>query len=449
MKSFLSAHLLGLSLAISSWFHLEGASAAGYMDHNTYSAQGQAQRVRRERNLDHWDSDTLAFYLDEYQGFDVAIMFYAQWDSNSRALAPYWDRIAGTLDAGNERSRLVMALFDCELNAAHSELCHAVGITHYPTLMFVGSGPYHDTDPFTKTIFGAQRSAGMMGEAPVPNTVKFQGNWNYVDSITDWIRTMQALSNWHTWTTEGFGRRLRNFFLPQKPHNAPLPVGIPGTKRAAVPGPAGGDLSGPAGGADNSLRVKTLVSQVEELSSLTEQYEKAIGRSSSFLDTLLVGPTHDQDMFTVLHQEKAWEKSDRVMADVLRNCVAELSLDYCQRTSQKAANNLVDDLTNQGMSVEEMLALPDLEQQILDRVAQAEPYCVLLDACIVSNFTGTECQPQTCPFQNPAACAYLTSCLDPTLQEEYADALGLSLTAEPEASSTKSEERGKKKKWGF
>jgi hypothetical protein len=442
------------------------ASSATYMDQNTYTAQGEAQRVRRERNLDHWDSDTLAVYLDEYQGFDVAIMFYAQWDSNSRALAPYWDRIATTLDAGNERSRLVMALFDCELNVAHSELCHAAGITHYPTLLFVGSGPYHDTDPLTKTLLGAAKSAGVMGEAPVPNTVKFQGNWNYVDSITDWIRTMQALSNWHTWTTEGFGKRLRNFFLPQKPRNSPLPIGVPGggggAGKGVLQGAAttiGAGLGG--GGTDNnSLKVKTLESQVEQLSELTANYEKAVERSSSFLDTILLGNDYANDgidMFTLLNNENAWEKSNRPTAEVLRHCVTELSLDYCQRMSQKAANDLVDSLSQQGMSVEEMLALPDLEQLILDRVAQTEPYCVLLDNCIVTDFAGAECRPATCPFQNPLACQYLTSCFGSALQEEYANVLGFSLVAaeEPEAddASTTNPEAGegggKKRKWGF
>ena len=35
-------------------------------------------KARREGNLDHRDADTLAFYLDNYVGDDVAVMFYAQ-----------------------------------------------------------------------------------------------------------------------------------------------------------------------------------------------------------------------------------------------------------------------------------------------------------------------------------------------------------------------------------
>jgi hypothetical protein len=69
-----------------------------------------------------------------------------------------------------------MALFDCELNNQHIQLCKALSVTYYPTLLFVGSGPYHATDPVTGAILGA-KSAGVMGPAPVWNTVKFQGNW--------------------------------------------------------------------------------------------------------------------------------------------------------------------------------------------------------------------------------------------------------------------------------
>ena len=64
--------------------------------------------VRREHNLDHWDSDTLAYYLDNYPGYDLAIMFYAPWDDNSRRLAPYWNRMAEILDAGSSQSKLIM-----------------------------------------------------------------------------------------------------------------------------------------------------------------------------------------------------------------------------------------------------------------------------------------------------------------------------------------------------
>jgi hypothetical protein len=62
------------------------------VESNSYSVKGKITRVRREKHLDHLDSDSLAYYLDEYPGHDVAIMFYATWDQYSHALAPYWAR---------------------------------------------------------------------------------------------------------------------------------------------------------------------------------------------------------------------------------------------------------------------------------------------------------------------------------------------------------------------
>jgi hypothetical protein len=155
----LFSRTLASFLLVSASFCWSPSLAVGYNDKTSYTTQGQEAMVRRERNLDHWDSDTLAYYLDDYAGYNIAILFYAQWDENSHRLAPYWAKMAASLDAGSSRSRLIMALFDCELNTAHDQLCKALSITHYPTLLFVGSGPYHDTDPFTKTLFGKAKSA--------------------------------------------------------------------------------------------------------------------------------------------------------------------------------------------------------------------------------------------------------------------------------------------------
>ena len=65
-------------------------------------------KVMRKDSLDHWDSDTLAYYLDNYPGYDLAVMFYATWDNNSHRLAPLWNQIAVLLDAGTTQSKLIM-----------------------------------------------------------------------------------------------------------------------------------------------------------------------------------------------------------------------------------------------------------------------------------------------------------------------------------------------------
>ena len=400
-------------LAFSFFLCCPLVKALGYGDQTTYSVDGKVTKVRRERNLDHWDSDTLAYYLDDYRGHDVAIMFYAQWDRNSHSLAPYWDRIATTLDAGNSKSRLIMSLFDCELNQAHSTLCTELNINAYPTLLFVGSGPYHDTDPISKSIFGS-KSAGFMGEAPVINTVKFQGFWQYGDAIVDWIRTMQALSNWHLWSTEGFGRRLRNFLIPHKTSNKPLPVGIPGS----------GAVSGTAD--SSSFAAKTMEDEIQTLKLANEKLGKTVLREHAWVANLLA-PSSTQDMYSYLDKGKIWKNKEKnsTKEKVIRQCVIETSLDYCQKVAAKVGTDMVDELEAAGKSLEDMAAMENLEQDLLDRVAAAEPYCKLVDQCVISDYEDEVCRPKTCPFQNEIACVHLTSCLKPELQTEYADAMGI------------------------
>ncbi|CAJ1961931.1 unnamed protein product [Cylindrotheca closterium] len=422
-------HRLALTFLAASYCCIfqTSVSALGYgANQQSYSVETKTTTVRRERNLDHWDSDTLAYYLDDYRGHDVAIMFYAQWDHNSHALAPYWDRIATILDAGNTGSRLVMALFDCEMNNAHIELCKALNVDAYPTLMFVGSGPYHDTDPITKKIFGKNRSAGRMGEAPVSNTVKFQGNWKYGDAIMDWIRTMQALSNWHLWTTQGFGKRLRNFLLPHKTPNNPLPVGVPNAAAGGGGSSAGGGAQ--ASGVD-SAKTKALEQQVEALAKNSEQLEKLAVRGDAFLDVMLnpvKSSTLEKDPYVVMKEHNVWanvKDDDKTEDLILFTCVVQTSLDYCQRVSKDVAFDLVTKLEAQGQTIEEMLASPTLEQDILSGVAELEPFCGLMDECLISNFEDEKCRPDTCPFTNPNACRYLTACFNPEIQSDYAEAV--------------------------
>ena len=197
------------------------------------SEAGPASREApfRHRNLDYWDAETLAAYLSVspthphtplttngdidneddndptpyYAGNDAAVLLYAQWCQNCHALAPMWDQIAGIIHAGTTKSNVIMALFDCEQTPQHKTLCGAAGVTHYPTMLFIGKGTYHDTDPVTSTLMGKDRSAGPMGRSPISHTVKFQGDWRYGEQVMDWISVMKGLSSYSKWM-EGSGK---------------------------------------------------------------------------------------------------------------------------------------------------------------------------------------------------------------------------------------------------
>lgn len=390
-----------------------------------------ATQVRREHSLDHWDSDTLAYYLDNYSGYDAAIMFYANWDTNSHQLAPYWNDIAVKMDAGTTQSKLIMALFDCELNTAHSQLCAAAGITHYPTMMFIGSGTFYDTDPISKILWG-KKSAGIMGESPIPNTVKFQGNWQFIDAINDWIKTMQALSRWHVWTTEGFGKRLRTFFMPQRKSNEELPVGVPGGSSlsggssSSTSGTAASKGAGSTSGKSDAT-VAFLENQVDKYKKDTDEMTKVATRAATMMEKMLFGDD-STDMFTFLDERDAWKNAESYtdLDDIYRACVMETSLDYCQRLAEPMGTKVVDKLLAANLSQDELLAASEnIDTLIMDEIAKKEPYCAILDVCIANNMQDESCRPKTCPFTNELACRLLTNCEDRNVVIEYAEALKL------------------------
>jgi hypothetical protein len=417
-----------LLLLLPTWWLLGCQAALDTMHSSAGKPKGQPKdKSRRERNLDHWDGDTLAFYLDNYVGYDVAVMFYAQWDRNSHSLAPLWDRIATEFDAGSSESRLIMALFDCELNHQHIELCKAVSMTHYPTLMFIGAGPYHDTDPVTGAILGS-KSAGLMGPSPVRNTVKFQGNWQYGDAIMDWIRIMQGLSNWHTWSTEGYGKKLRSFFLPHgKGKKTSLPVGIPGG--GSIPASASTATgSGSSALASNSAKEQSLELEIDSLNHGIEllertnvQYEAAVVRSSVQTDSVLF--PSGADVFMFLYTNKAWETEVSDSNEILRTCALEVSLDYCQRLASNVATEVVDALEAKGTL--ESISMELLEKDVQDMINKKEPFCKVLENCLATGLQGDECRPKQCPFQSEVACRYIASCLNPSIYNEYSEAMGL------------------------
>jgi len=445
-----------------------------------YGKKPKQTKVIRENNLDHWDSDTLAYYLDEYPGYDLAVMFYAPWDDYSNQLAPYWNQIAHILDAGTTQSKLIMSLFDCELNSAHMELCKALSVTHYPTLLFIGSGPFHDTDPITKVLFGKKKSAGLMGESPVPNTIKFQGNWQYYDSILDWVKTMQALSRWHTWSTKGFGKRLRNLFLRTKIQNEQLPLGVPIKTRAAIGSSSkrsvttGSDSSNSAAAAsasaaagsitsstNNNESIEYLEKQVTRWKDNTDKVTKIAVRTATMLDSVLFGDKNSTDMFTLLNERDAWKDMKSVINinDIYRFCVMEVTLDYCDRVSDTLGTKVVDKLLASDLSSDELsYAADNMGTLIKDELKKQEPYCSIFDDCITNDMKDESCRPKICPFINENACRYTTSCMDPSVVDEYADALKLDLDTPVKSSSpsakkvedetTTATKENKKRGWG-
>ena len=456
--------------------------------------------ARRERNLDHWDVPTAAAYLglhpdtlkplplvasessasdassssaelvDEYIGHDAAILFYAQWCHNCHAVAPSWDAIATHVSAGSRSSKLVMALFDCEKDTRHMELCVEAGVKAYPTMMFVGSGEYHDTDMVTSMLFGKDRSAGPFGATTLRRTVKFQGNWQYGDQILDWVNMMRGLSSWHSVTERGPLKNFRNGIFGFLGRNSAkvgkgkgslsLPVGVPPGFQPELRLRSTG--SSPVTSGEGQKDTNELELKLNATNKKMELYEKAVGHSNSLLEGLLFptestkNATTQKDIFTCLSETDGWFQNATTLPSgssnnenpvILRSCAAELSLDYCSRVSTRKTNEYVDEL---GLIPDDQPfpTMEEIEQHLVGTINATEPYCALIEACILTDYESEDCRPKTCPFKNQAACSYVQNCFRTDIQTEYALALGLisegekMSTIEPGANDIQTEKTG-------
>lgn len=406
--------------------------------------------------------------VDEYIGHDAAILFYAQWCRNCHAVAPSWDAIATHLNAGSQSSNLIMALFDCEKTTQHTELCSSAGIKAYPTIMYVGRNTFHDTDMITRSILGKDKSAGPYGATTLPRTVKFQGNWQYADQILDWISIMKGLGRWHGVVNDsGPLRSVRNLLFKvltggtyrggdggrggrgsgKGGKGESLPVGIPPNFQAELRGGLGSASSATTGTstAATSQEIKNLEMKLNTTKEEKNLYEKAVTHSSHLLNGMLLPTkksdasddttTASRDPFTILTKSDGWYQNATSLPtkdspndehpSILRSCTLELSIDYCTRITTRETNVYLEELAK----IPETDAFPSIdviEKHLLDEVKKVEPYCGIIESCIVSNFESDEaCRPLSCPFENEAACGYVSSCLDPVIQDEYGVALGL------------------------
>ena len=442
-----------------------------YMQQTSAPKKYDATIARRERNLDHWDVPTASAYLglhpstlkplprhpsessasnadsssaaiaDEYIGHDAAVLFYAQWCHNCHAVAPSWDAIATHLDAGSRSSKLVMALFDCEKDANHMELCVQAGVKAYPTIMFVGSGEYHDTDFVTGTLLGKDKSAGPFGATTLRRTVKFQGNWQYGDQILDWVNIMRGLSSWHSMTENGPLKNFRNgiFGLLGRSEKVgkgkgamSLPIGVP-------PGFQPELRVGSTASSRSDEDVRDLEEKLNATTKKADLYQNAIKHSNNLLDGLLFpskrkeNATAQQDIFTLLSNTDGWfQNATTIPAGspnnehpaILRSCATELALDYCTRVSTRETNTYVEELG----SIPDDQPFPtmeEIEKRLVDRINITEPYCAKIETCILTGYESEDCRPLSCPFKNQAACDYVQNCFGVDIQNEYAVALGL------------------------
>ena len=524
--SLLSSLLLVVLLQLPT-----STTAASYYDQYSQQSSSSSSAYdvlspRRERNLDHWDADTAAAYLgltrsqngdeftplppqdDIYAGHDAAILFYAQWCQNCHALAPSYDAIGTLMEAGTTKSNLILALFDCERDAEHMALCRAVGVQAYPTVMFVGSGPYHDRDPFTAR-FTPRSKNKMAGTVPkeLKRVVQFAGDWRYADQVLDWIKCMRGLSRWHRLNTEGWLSVLRRgiFGLLRKPDmtsgskaksgSNSLPVGVPPQLVQARASGGGGGMNTMSTAETTALqkKVTTLETQMKSYDDLLKTSNEAVLHASYTVDSFLLPTVPKEgelgadcvvktayppyvDVYAALKTSDGWDATaesgkasgagdvgDETDDDaatsplsdeyLLRSCVVDLSLDYCTRVSTRVTTDYLDELER--IPEADYPKMSDLDALLTNRTDAVEPYCSTFTECYLEEFMDdAKCRPDTCPFKNEAACRYVANCLDARIKKEYVEALtAIGETAEQRAAAAAAAASDKKstggsKAWG-
>jgi hypothetical protein len=253
-----------------------------------------------------------------------------------------------------------------------------------------------------------------------------------------------------------------------------LPIGVPSA------GPGSSSSSSFLTGPSSSTADASALRELNELREEKEASNDLLVRSAAMMEATLfpmkfaggrppAAQTKDAhnktftDLFAYLNQTDGWS-SKEAQPNVLRSCLQDISLEYCQRytaimTEEFLAEhpNVMADKNNEA-----------LIQQLSDRLQEQEPFCMMVDACIVNGFAHAKCRPSSCPFGDPTACRFLTSCFYESMQQQYAAALGVSLpnatlagAASPPGTESSGAERmdepsgqatsqGKKKSgWGF
>ena len=437
-SAFVSFFLLFILLLLSATPSLRFAAAA--------------KAVFRKNHLDYLNPETLEFYLSQQPlssssstlDYDVAILYYADWDRNSHKLAPVWAQIAKLLNAGSQDSKLIMGLFDCEANYEHMQACTHAGITHYPTLQYL--------------TFSGQ---SLQRKTP-KHATKFGGNWQYGDAILDWIKVMRGMSQWHR---AGWGKRLRQLLSSKKVEKPALPIGIGINHNMSSSLSAPSSQAGAAAASGTAAAQATY--QVSKLEEEKKKLQELTVRSSVMVEALLFplhrmkddprtmvteGGKNYTDVFTFLSlsgtgasasdtiptsnasssrkSNSLWLTPDAALSNdelIVKTCVQDMALDYCERTTTRVLEDILISASKDGSSTVSLDDWSSLQKQAQVLLGEQEPYCLILDDCILSNFVNETCRPAACPFQDKAACRYLTSCLFKSFQEDYATALGIKL----------------------
>ena len=346
--------------------------------------------LARLGHVDFWSAPVLRSHLDSYQGFDAALLFYAPWCQHCNALAPLYSRVAELLSSGTFSSSHVSVMFDCESSDAAAQLCTEIGVTHYPTVMYLGAGPYYASDVVTRALFG-ERAGGPAGLAKHERCVTFQGNLNHGEEIRDFIIMMRSLSTWHKYRQNNF---VTNWLWGKRKPSGSDPIGLTDPSVS-----------------NNSGSSSSYSSSSPSLDSA------ALAQAVLLMDSLLtspssssIGPSED-DIFSIISKTSFWSDASQSSTLITKSCYVDLVFDYCSRVVSRLSRSLPLSSPSSSSAASTAALVAELEER--------EPYCAIVDGCIEEDFKPARCRPAKCPFESKVACNYVNTCLDDIVREEY------------------------------
>lgn len=155
----------------------------------------QSLKQRNSKPLVELTAGNLTSNFNDWE-YDVAIMFYAPWCKYCKQLAPYMEQISIEL---REKKELVVGKFNCEEPKSNVQICKELGITHYPSIQFVGYGDFNQA-------VGAK----LFGKSDYPRLVRYNADI-LPDAIFDWIKMLSTMSWFHRKWDDFWG-----IFFPEK-----------------------------------------------------------------------------------------------------------------------------------------------------------------------------------------------------------------------------------------
>jgi hypothetical protein len=376
-----------------------------------------------------------------------------------------WDQIAKLLHAGTEHSNLIMALYDCEADMEHMQMCTTAGVKHYPTMQFMSlASSASDSDSSSSSSSSKKKKKGVvrLQRKKPHHTTIYAGNWQYGDAVYDWLRAMLALSQWHR---RGWGKKLRDFFTGAKkpqPKDKALPIGIPKTSAAAafmesLASSSSSASSSPFSSSSSSSTASSSsladAAKIQELQTEVKQLNDMVLRSSTFVEAILFplstgnytvndsasGSSSSSsrrnytDVFALLTANNGWTSTNDTTDRILRTCALDISVDYCGRLANQLTLEMLEEQLSQALD-DPLSSLTDdditrLSEQIVAQVAAQEPFCPKAEECVAHGLTNSINETtiaayySSCPFNDRNACRYVSACLSPDIQAEYALAL--------------------------